>query len=177
MDRYPHELSGGQRQRVAVASALVLEPKFIVADEPVSMVDVSIRAGILNLMLKLREKLDLTYMLITHDLSVIRYMCKRVAIMYLGKIVESGPVAEIIDNPFHPYTEALISVIPVPDPKAKRDRIILKGEIPDPIDVPPGCRFHPRCSYASDFCRKEEPQMVEVGKEHYVSCHVRGKSR
>lgn len=176
MNRYPHELSGGQRQRVAVASTLVLKPKFIVADEPVSMVDVSIRAGILNLMANLKEKMDLTYLLITHDLSVARYMCDRIAIMYLGKIMETGPTGVIVDNPLHPYTEALISVIPVPDPKLRdRERLILRGEIPDPVNVPPGCRFHPRCSYAIDVCREAEPEMVEVEKDHFVACHVRGK--
>jgi len=172
VNRFPHELSGGQRQRVAIASALVLEPKFIVADEPVSMLDVSIKADILNLMLKLRKELNLTFLLITHDLSVIRYICDRAAIMYLGKIVETGPTFEVIDKPVHPYTKALISVIPVPDPEAKYDRIILRGEIPDPVNPPSGCRFHPRCKYAVSVCRQTEPEPVEVGESHYVACHL-----
>ncbi len=170
--RYPHELSGGQRQRVAVARALVLEPEFIVADEPVSMLDMSIRASILNLLLDLREKRGLAFLFITHDLSVAKYIADRLAIMYLGKIVEMGKATDVIDNPQHPYTKALISAVPVPDPRHKIGEIPIKGEVPSPIDIPPGCRFHPRCLYAFEPCDKEEPKMKEVEPGHFVACHL-----
>lgn len=170
--RFPHELSGGQRQRVAVAAALVLEPEFIVADEPVSMLDVSIKADVLNIMLKLRRELNLTFLLITHDLSVIRYMSDRVAIMYLGKIVEKGSTDDVIDEPLHPYTRALISVIPMPNPEIKHERIILKGEIPDSVNPPPGCRFHPRCPHAKSICQQSEPKLIEAESAHFVACHT-----
>ncbi len=170
MWRYPHEVSGGQRQRVGIAGALVLQPAFLVADEPVSMLDVSIRSEILKLMLDLREKKGLTYLFITHDLSVAYVFSDRIGIMYLGKIVELGPTEEVIKGPRHPYTKALISVVPKPDPRMKTDKIILKGERPDPAHIPPGCRFHPRCPYAMDKCKEEEPEPMFVSQEHWVSC-------
>ncbi len=173
--RYPHELSGGQRQRVAVARALVLEPEFIVADEPVSMLDMSIRASILNLMLDLRDNRGISYLFITHDLAVAKYISDKLAIMYLGKIVEMGNAVEVIDNPLHPYTKALIAAIPVPDPRHKIGEIPIKGEVPSAIDVPKGCRFHPRCPYKFEPCDKEEPPLVEVEPGHFVACHLYAK--
>ena len=170
-EMYPHQLSGGQRQRVAIARAMILNPEFIVADEPISMIDVSLRAKILELMTELKEEYDLTYLFITHDLAVAKYISDRIAIMYLGKIVEMGRKELIFSNPLHPYTTALLSAIPVPNPKIKRKRIELRGEVPSSINIPPGCRFHPRCPYKEDICTKEEPQLVEVEKEHYVACH------
>ncbi len=170
--RFPHELSGGQRQRVAIARALVLEPEFIVADEPVSMLDMSIRASILNLMLDLRDKRGLSYLFITHDLATAKYVADRLAIMYLGKIVEIGPAIEVIDNPLHPYTQALISAVPVPDPRHKIGDIPIKGEVPSPIDIPPGCRFHPRCVKVFKPCNKEIPKLKEIGPNHFVACHL-----
>ena len=172
--RRPHELSGGQRQRVAIARALILNPEFIVADEPVSMLDMSIRAEILNLMLKLKEEHGLTYLFITHDLAVAKYICDRIGIMYLGKIVEMGLVEEVIDNPRHPYTKALISAVPTPDPNVKIGEIPIKGEVTSPINIPRGCRFHPRCVYAMDICRRVEPKLIEVSSNHYVACHLYG---
>jgi len=173
--KFTKELSGGQVQRVAIARALILQPKFIVADEPVSMLDVSIRAGILNLLIDLKEKHDLTYLFITHDFSVARYVCNRIAVLYLGRIVEIGPVEEIIGNPLHPYAKALVSVVPVPNPRLKRDRILLKKEIPDPINIPLGCAFHPRCPYARELCRSEMLELVEVKENHHVACHLADK--
>jgi len=170
--RFPHELSGGQRQRVAIARALILNPLFIVADEPVSMLDMSIRAEILNLMLSLKDRHNLTYLFITHDLAVAKYICDRIAIMYLGKIVELGDIEEVIDNPLHPYTRALISAVPVPDPREKIGEIPIKGEVTSPIDLPKGCRFRPRCLYVKDICKKKEPELIEVSKNHYVACHL-----
>ncbi len=170
--RFPHELSGGQRQRVAIARALVLEPKFIVADEPVSMLDMSIRASILNLMLDLRDKMGLSYLFITHDLATAKYIADRLAIMYLGRIVEMGRAVDVIDNPLHPYTKALIAAVPVPDPRHKIGEIPIKGEVPSPIDLPSGCRFHPRCLSAFEPCDKEEPQLKEVEPGHFVACHL-----
>jgi len=169
--RYPHELSGGQRQRVAVARTFVLNPEFVVADEPISMLDVSIRAEILNLFLDLVEKFDVSILYITHDLATARHMCHRIAIMYLGKIMEMGTSEEIVYKPLHPYTKALISAVPVPDPKSRRTKLILKGEIPSPINPPSGCRFHTRCSIAEENCRHKEPEFTNVGNEHYVACH------
>jgi len=174
--RYPHELSGGQRQRVAVARAFVLNPEFIVADEPVSMLDVSIRAEILNLMLDLVEKFDASFLYITHDLALARHMCDRIAVMYLGKIMEMGPTEKIIYEPLHPYTEALISAVPIPDPTSKRIEVVIKGEIPSPINPPPGCRFHTRCPIAEEICRTEEPALINAGGEHYVACHVAARN-
>jgi len=172
MIRYPHELSGGQRQRVAIARAIVTNPDFIVADEPVSMLDASLRASILNLLLNFREKLGVTYLYITHDLATARYVGDRMAIMYLGQIVEKGDIDELIENPQHPYTQALISSIPVPDPEytRKKKRIKLEGEPPTPINPPSGCRFHPRCPYKMDICEKEEPEYVNVKDGHIVKC-------
>jgi peptide/nickel transport system ATP-binding protein len=170
MWRYPHEVSGGQRQRVGIAGALVLEPAFLVADEPVSMLDVSIRSEILKLMLDLRDNKGLTYLFITHDLSVAYVFSDRIGIMYLGKIVELGPTEEVIKKPMHPYTKALISVVPKPDPRMKTEKIILKGERPDPAHIPPGCRFHPRCPYVMEKCKVEEPEAIYVSQEHWVSC-------
>jgi peptide/nickel transport system ATP-binding protein len=170
--RFPHELSGGQRQRVAVARALVIEPTFIVADEPVSMLDVSIRAGVMNLMLELREKFGLTFVFVTHDLAVSRYMCDHIAIMYLGKIVEIAETEELIHNPQHPYTKALLSAVPVPDPTEKRRRIEIIGGVPAAVDPPPGCRFANRCPYAMDICRQEDPPVKDVGGGHLVACYL-----
>ncbi len=171
MYRYPHELSGGQRQRVAIARALVLRPEFVVADEPVSMLDVSIRAGIMNLMLKLRDEYDIPFMFISHDVSVTRYMSHRIAVMYLGNIVELAPTEDIIKDPLHPYTEALLSAVPVPDPKAKHGRVEIKGDLPSPINVPPGCSFHPRCLYRRSLCDEMKPPLREVKPDHWVQCH------
>jgi len=171
MTRYPHELSGGQRQRVAIARALVLRPEFVVADEPVSMLDVSIRAGIMNLMLKLREEYDIPFMFISHDVSVTRYMSHRIAVMYLGSVVELAPAEEVIKNPMHPYTEALLSAVPVPDPGAKHGRVEIKGDLPSPINVPSGCTFHPRCPYRRDVCKEVRPVLREVVPGHFVHCH------
>ena len=169
--RFPHELSGGQRQRVAVARAFVLNPEFIVADEPVSMLDASIRSEVLKLMLNMVKKAHCAFLYITHDIALTRYICDRIAVMYLGKIVEMGVTEDIIRTPFHPYTEALIAAIPVPDPTAKRTEIVIKGEVPSPVNPPIGCRFHTRCPYAQDKCEKEEPELVSSGKDRYVACH------
>lgn len=169
--RFPHELSGGQRQRVAVARALVLQPSFIVADEPISMLDVSIRAGILKVMLRSREARDISYIFITHDLAYARHICHRGAIMYLGKIVEMAPMDGLVKNPLHPYTVALMVAVPVPDPRLEHVRAIIGGEVPTPINPPSGCRFHPRCPKATEICSREEPEIVEVLNEHFVACH------
>jgi len=170
--RYPHEFSGGQKQRIAIARALAGNPKLLVADEPVSSLDVSVRAQILNLLNDLQEEYGFTYLYISHDLSTVKHMCDRVAVMYLGKLVELGPVKEIYDNPLHPYTEALMSAIPIPGQKSK-SRIILKGSVPTPIDPPPGCRFNPRCHYAESGCAKDDPELIEVKKGHFVACFLR----
>lgn len=171
-DLYPHQLSGGQRQRAAMARSLILEPEFIVADEPVSMIDVSLRTTIINLMLDLKKALQLTYLFITHDLAIAKYISDRIAIMYLGKIVEMGDKKEIFSNPMHPYTQALLSAIPVPSPERKRKIMELKGEVPSAIKIPAGCRFHPRCPFAEDVCMKEEPELRAVMAEHLVACHL-----
>jgi oligopeptide/dipeptide ABC transporter ATP-binding protein len=171
--RFPHELSGGQRQRVAVARALALNPEFIVADEPVSMLDVSIRAEVLNLMIDLMHKYHVSFLYITHDLALARHVCDRIGVMYLGKIVEMGEIEKIIYEPLHPYTQALIAAVPVPDPTSKRSEVVIKGEIPSPINPPSGCRFHTRCpSYIGDICKTKEPPLVDVGNGHYVACHL-----
>jgi len=171
--RYPHELSGGQRQRVAVARAIILRPEFIVADEPVSMLDVSIRAEVLNLILELREKYNVSFLFITHDLALARHLCDRIAIMYLGKIVEMGSTEDVLKDSLHPYTKALIKAVPVPDPTARRAEVVIKGEIPSPVNPPSGCRFHTRCpSYIGDICRTKEPPLIELKKNQYVACHL-----
>lgn len=171
--RYPHELSGGQRQRVATARAFVLNPDFVVADEPVSMLDVSIRAEILKLVFSLVEKYQSSFLYITHDLALSRHICDRIGIMYLGKIMELGTTDQIVYEPLHPYTKALIDAVPVPDPTSRRGEIVIKGEIPSPVNPPSGCRFHTRCpSYIGDICRTKEPTLVNLSKNHYVACHL-----
>ncbi len=173
-DRYPHEFSGGQRQRISIARALAVQPAFIVCDEVVSALDVSIQAQIVNLMMNIQQELNLTYLFIGHDLSVVRYISDNVAVLYLGKIMELTDSNELYTHPLHPYTQALISAVPIPDPivDAQRERIILKGEIPSPINPPKGCNFCTRCPYATQRCREEEPAFVDVGNHHYVACHM-----
>lgn len=172
MNKYPHEFSGGQRQRIVIARALILNPKFIFCDEPVSALDVSVRAQVLNLMKDIQKEMNLTYMFISHDLSVVRFLCDRVAVMYLGKIVEMANREELYENAQHPYTQALLSSIPVPDTDVKTERIILEGDVPSPYNPPSGCYFRTRCRYASEICAKEEPAMVEVEEGHYAACHL-----
>jgi peptide/nickel transport system ATP-binding protein/oligopeptide transport system ATP-binding protein len=172
MWRYPHQVSGGQRQRVGIAGALVLSPSLLVADEPISMLDVSIRGEILKLMLDLRQNKRLSYLFITHDLSVAYVFSDRIGVMYLGRIVEMGPTEMVIKNPKHPYTQALITVVPRPDPTAKEEKIILRGERPDPTNIPEGCRFHPRCPQVMDICKKEHPVNFEIEPGHFVECHL-----
>jgi oligopeptide/dipeptide ABC transporter ATP-binding protein len=173
MRRYPHEFSGGQRQRIGVARALAVNPKLIIGDEPVSALDVSIQAQIINLLEELQDELGLAYMIIAHDLSVISHISDMIAVMYLGRIVELAPVKEIYSRPLHPYTEALLSAVPIPDPAVRKTRIILKGDVPSPIDPPSACRFHPRCPYRFDPCDRIEPAFKRVAGEHFVACHLR----
>lgn len=174
IDRYPHEFSGGQRQRIGILRAIAVHPRFVVADEPVSALDLSIRAQILNLMRELQKKFALSYLFITHDLAVVRSICDRVAVMYLGKIVELAEVNELFQNPLHPYTKAIISATPIPDPEACRSRtkLLSKGDVPSPIDLPSGCRFHTRCPLAKSKCSNLEPELFKATNDHFVACHA-----
>jgi oligopeptide/dipeptide ABC transporter ATP-binding protein len=170
--RYPHEFSGGQRQRIGVARALALNPDLIIGDEPVSALDVSIQAQIINLLIDLQDEFDLSYIVIAHDLAVVEHICDRIAVMYLGKVVEMAAYQNVYLSPKHPYTQALLSAVPVPDPKSTKRRIILSGDVPSPINPPAGCRFHTRCPERMDVCDKEEPQLKDLGGEHYVACFL-----
>ena len=173
-ERYPHEFSGGQRHRIGIARALAVSPKFIVCDESVSALDVSIQAQVIMLLMKLKDEFNLTYLFIAHDLSVVRYISDRVAVMYLGKIMEITHSDEIYGNPLHPYTQALLSAVPIPDPAVdrQRKRILLTGDVPSPINPPSGCHFHPRCRLAQDICKDKEPDLIDIGGEHWVACHL-----
>lgn len=170
--RYPHEFSGGQRQRIGIARALALRPELIVADEPVSALDVSVQAQIINLLKELQEKLQLTFLFIAHDLSVVQHISDRIAVMYLGKIVELASSTALFQQPYHPYTQLLLNSVPIPDPNARREKEILKGEVPSPVNLPTGCRFHPRCPVAVEQCKHEEPQLRQITPDHWVACHV-----
>jgi len=173
LDKYPHQLSGGQRQRLCIGRAIILDPEFLVADEPISMLDVSIKSGILTLLRNLIQQKNLSLLYITHDLATVDYICHSIAIMYLGRIVEIGTTADVLDHPLHPYTQALISAIPIPDPDLKRATIKISGAVPDPINLPPGCRFSPRCSRAISTCTAAEPSLISIGGDsnHRVACY------
>ena len=170
--RYPHEFSGGQRQRIGIARALALNPQLVIGDEPVSALDVSIQAQIINLLIDLQDEFKLSYIIISHDLAVVEYICDRIVVMYLGKVAEMAAYREIYTNPKHPYTQSLLSAVPVPDLNAKSERIILGGDVPSPINPPSGCRFHPRCPRRMDICPQEEPQLKDLAEGHWVACHL-----
>lgn len=172
MNRYPHEFSGGQRQRIVIARALILKPKFVVCDEPVSALDVSVRAQVLNLMMDLQKELDLTYLFISHDLSVVRYICDRIMVMYLGNVMEIADKKALYEDAKHPYTQALLSAIPIPDMDIEYNKIRLEGDVPSPFNPPQGCRFHTRCCYATEKCRNQIPELRDIGNQHFVACHL-----
>lgn len=175
MNRYPHEFSGGQRQRIVIARALVLNPRFVVCDEPVSALDVSVRAQVLNLMKDLQKELDLTYLFISHDLSVVRYLCDRIMVMYLGKVMEIADKKALYEDAKHPYTQALLSAIPIPDMDIEYHKIHLEGDVPSPFNPPQGCRFHTRCRYATEKCRSQVPELRDLGNQHFAACHLHGE--